>query len=239
MKVRRHHRRAVDASAAPVEPGPQRRITSARRRAPRAGRAPAGKRAERYPHQFSGGQRQRIAIARALAPRPGAHRARRADLGAGRLRARPDPDPAQAAPGAARGHVPGHLARPRDGRLPGLDGRGHVSRADRGDRPDPDDVPRPTSPVHARIARERARCQRHVPDTAPPAGSPARPSPGRLSVRLSMRAADSPGEPGSRCVEEDPPLVEIAPNHRAACHFPDDVAAMADELKQEQESATA
>ena len=51
---------------------------------------------ERYPHEFSGGQRQRIAIARALAVRAAADRLRRADLGARRLGAGADPQPAAA-----------------------------------------------------------------------------------------------------------------------------------------------
>ena len=49
---------------------------------------------ERYPHEFSGGQRQRIAIARALAVRAEADRLRRADLGARRVGAGADPEPA-------------------------------------------------------------------------------------------------------------------------------------------------
>ena len=49
----------------------------------------------RYPHQLSGGQRQRVAIARALILRAEGPAARRADLGARRLGAGRDPEPAR------------------------------------------------------------------------------------------------------------------------------------------------
>ena len=54
-----------------------------------------------YPHELSGGQRQRVSIARALAVEPAPHPGRRADVDAGRLRARrraqPDAAPARRA----------------------------------------------------------------------------------------------------------------------------------------------
>ena len=61
------------------------------RRAADAGRSHADD-GEKYPHEFSGGQRQRIAIARALASSR-IPRLRRADLGARRVGAGPDPQP--------------------------------------------------------------------------------------------------------------------------------------------------
>ena len=66
----------------------------------------------RYPHELSGGQRQRVGLARALAVEPQAADRRRAGVGARRLGAGVDPQPA---PRPAAGHgllVPLHHARP-------------------------------------------------------------------------------------------------------------------------------
>ena len=57
----------------------------------------------RFPHAFSGGQRQRIGIARALALQPAPGRRRRAGLGARRLGAGADPEPAARPAGASFG----------------------------------------------------------------------------------------------------------------------------------------
>ena len=67
----------------------------------------------RFPHEFSGGQRQRIGVARALAGQPEADRVRRARLGARRLGAGPDPQPAQGPAGRLRPHLHLHRARPQ------------------------------------------------------------------------------------------------------------------------------
>ena len=82
----------------------------------------------RYPHSFSGGQRQRIGIARALALEPGAADLRRAGLGARRLGAGADPEPAQGPAARARPHLPVHLAQPRGGEIHRRSHRGDVRR---------------------------------------------------------------------------------------------------------------
>ena len=67
----------------------------------------------RYPHEFSGGQRQRIAIARAIAVNPSFLGTRRTYLGARRLGAGTDRQPAGAAAGGRVAHLPLHLAQHR------------------------------------------------------------------------------------------------------------------------------
>ena len=106
----------------------------------------------RFPHEFSGGQRQRIGVARALVGQPEADRLRRAGLGAGRLGAGADPQPAQGPAGRLRPDVRLHRARPErraahlgpgDGDVPRQGGRGRVARGA---------LPRAEAPLHGRAA---------------------------------------------------------------------------------------
>ena len=72
----------------------------------------------RYPHQLSGGQRQRVAIARALILEPRDPAARRADLGARRLGAGRNPQPARPPAPRPRAHLPHGQPRSRGRRPP-------------------------------------------------------------------------------------------------------------------------
>ena len=94
----------------------------------------------RYPHQLSGGQRQRVAIARALILRAAHHSARRADLGARRVGAGGDPEPARGAACRAWSLLHSRQPRPGGGSASLRTAARHAARAgDRGayDRPAP------------------------------------------------------------------------------------------------------
>ena len=149
-----------------------------------------------------GGQRQRIGIARALARRARMPDRRRAGLGARRLGAGADRQPAARAAGAARPHRPLRRARPAAGPPHLAPGRGDVSRPHRRDRPRPRrSSPPPPTPT-------RRRCSAAAPEsstrTAPlrprrgprraaePARHPARlPLPPALPVSRSTAAGPS------------------------------------------------
>ena len=149
----------------------------------------------RFPHEFSGGQRQRIGVARALAGQPEADRLRRARLGAGRLGAGADPQPAQGPAGRLRPDVRLHRARPqrrpahlgpRDGDVPRQGRRGRLARGA---------LHAAQAPLHGRAAVGRADRE---PGARPPArGDRARgrrPEPGQPAERVpaSTRAARAP-----------------------------------------------
>ena len=136
--------------------------------------------ARAIPTEFSGGQQQRIGIARALALQPRAADLRRAGLGARRLGAGADPQPAARPAGRVRAGLPVHLAQHRR--------HGLYEPAHRRD------VPRPAG-------RDRAEPGRSSTRRATPTRrrcSPPCPSPTRRSAAASARVAGdvpSPIEP--------------------------------------------
>ena len=161
----RHHRRQGQGAegAAPVDavrlPGPLRGVrpedepghvpggaaASPRHEGPRraaradAGDAGPGRAGGGHPGAPPLGVLGRAAAADGDRPRPAAEPEvpdlRRADLGAGRLDPRPDPEPAGRAEGRARPDPGADLPRPAGGALPVRPGRGDVPGPDRRGRP--------------------------------------------------------------------------------------------------------
>ena len=141
----------------------------------------------RFPHEFSGGQRQRIGIARAWRSEPQADRLRRARVGARRVGAGADPEPAEAAPAGLRPDVRLHRPRPRRGPPHLRPRRRHVpGQASSRRRPAPALYEPPAAPVHGRAARRP--CRSRIPTS---------PAPGSRSC--SRATCPSPINPPSGC----------------------------------------
>ena len=162
-----------------------------RRAHPRAerGRAPARPRHPAAPGAALGrpeaARRDRARVRRRAAPR----RLRRAHLGARRVRAGRDPQPAGRAAGRARHRLPLHLARPRRRALPLGSHRGALPRAADGARHGRGRVQRAAPSVHRGAALGGADDRRRAARADPPRGRhPERRQPAQRAA-CSTRAA--------------------------------------------------
>ncbi len=151
---------------------------------------------------------------------PEADRLRRAGLGARRLGAGADPEPAQGPAGRVRPHLRLHRARP-ERRPPHLD---RVMVMYLGTVAEFADA---TSSTARRSTRTRARCSRPCPCPIPSSAGSASGSCSRATSR-----ARSTRRPACRfhprcprfhegvCDVDDPPIREFGHDHIAACHYP-------------------
>ena len=154
----------------------------------------------------------------------GRHRAeadhlRRAGLGARRVGAGPDPQPAPGHEGALRAHARVHRARPRGGEERERPGHGDVPRQDvrgRATRRRSTSGPRTRTP---RRCSPRSRCP--TPTCAPTRRrcSAAR-SRHPCARRVAAASARGARKAQERCAAEEPELRKVADSQFVACHFP-------------------
>ena len=199
---------------------------AARRLERRPRRAPARARALRplrhAPDQLAAGpalgraqaaRRDRARVRRRAARR----RLRRADLGARRLRAGGDPQPARRAAGREGRHLPVHLARPRRRALPVRPHRRALPRPADGARRRRDRVhARRTIPTRRRCC---PRCRRSTGSSASGSGSRAR---SRATATRRPAASSTPAAratSATSAISRSPSSRRSSPGHFWRCHY--------------------